>query len=98
MNNVLHLKSDLAYLGDNRLVVSEELSRHAHFRSFNLVRVNATESYAANCLRNNDRVLVPAGFPGLRDSLERLGYAVLSLEMSEFEKMDGGLSCLSLRF
>lgn len=98
MQNVLHLKSGLAYIGDNHLVVNEELSRHAHFRGFDLVRVNATESYAANCLRINDRVLVPAGFPGLRDSLERLGYAVLSLEMSEFEKMDGGLSCLSLRF
>ena len=98
MQNVLHLKSGLTYIGDNHLVVNEELSRHANFRGFNLVRANATESYAANCLRINDRVLVPAGFPGLRDSLERLGYAVLSLEMSEFEKMDGGLSCLSLRF
>jgi len=74
------------------------LSRHVHFRGYSLVCVNAAESYAANCLRVNDRVLVPAGFPGLRDSIERLGYAVLPLEMSEFEKMDGGLSCLSLRF
>ena len=98
MNNVLHLKSGLAYMGDNHLVVSEELSRHVHFRGYSLVCVNAAESYAANCLRVNDRVLVPAGFPGLRDSIERLGYAVLPLEMSEFEKMDGGLSCLSLRF
>ncbi len=95
---VLHLKSGIAYLGDNHLVASEELHGHLHFRGYNLIGVSATESYAANCLRINDRVLVPAGFPDLRDSLERLGYAVLSLEMSEFEKMDGGLSCLSLRF
>ena len=80
------MKSGLAYIGDTHLVVNEELSRHAHFRGFNLVRVNATESYAANCLRINDRVLVTAGFPGLRDSLERLGQPVLSLEVSEFEK------------
>jgi dimethylargininase len=43
-------------------------------------------------------MLVPAGFPGLENSLQRLGYAVLPLDMSEFEKMEGGLSCLSLRF
>lgn len=95
---VLHLKSGIAYLGDNHLVVSEELSGHVDFRGYNLIRVNAAERYAANCVRINDRVLVPAGFPGLRESLERLGYAVLPLDMSEFEKMDGGLSCLSLRF
>ncbi|MFZ0960385.1 MAG: arginine deiminase family protein [Terriglobia bacterium] len=96
--NVLHLKSGIAYLGDNHLVISEELREHPHFRGYNLIGVNARESYAANCLRINDRVLVPEGFPRLRESIERLGYAVLALDMSEFEKMDGGLSCLSLRF
>jgi dimethylargininase len=98
MKNVLHLKSGVAYISDNNLVVNEEFSGHALFRGYNLIRVNAEESYAANCLRVNDRVLLPAGFPGLEDSLKRLGYAVLPLDMSEFQKMDGGLSCLSLRF
>jgi len=97
-NNILHLKSGLAYIGNNRLVVNEELSGHVEFGGYSLVRVNAEENYAANCLRLNERVLVPAGFPGLEDSLQRLGYAVFPLDMSEFEKMDGGLSCLSLRF
>lgn len=98
MKNLLHLKSSVAYIGDNNLVVNEELSRLAQFRGYNLIRVNAEESYAANCLRVNDRILLPAGFPGLEDSLTRLGYALLTLNVSEFQKMDGGLSCLSLRF
>jgi len=60
--------------------------------------VEAAEAYAANCLRVNDRLLVAAGHPRLWARLRETGYDVLPLEMSEFQKMDGGLSCLSLRF
>ena len=67
-------------------------------RGYNGIRVNAEESYAANCRRGSERVLLPAGSPGREDSLKRLGYVVLPLGMSEFRKIDGGLSCLSLRF
>ena len=98
MNGILHLKSGLTYIGNNYLIVNTELSSHLQFRDYNLLRVEAEESYAANCLRINDRVLVPSGFPGLENSLKRLGYTVLPLDISEFEKMDGGLTCLSLRF
>jgi dimethylargininase len=63
-----------------------------------IVRVPAGEEYAANCVRVNDRVLVAAGFPRFEAMLRELGYTTIALEMSEFEKMDGGLSCLSLRF
>lgn len=98
MKKLLHLKSGVAYIGDSNLVVSEEWVGHPQFRQFNLIPVGAEESYAANCLRINDHVLIPSGFPVLEASLTRLGYNLLRLEMSEFEKMDGGLSCLSLRF
>jgi dimethylargininase len=46
----------------------------------------------------NDAVLVAAGFPKLRNALDGAGYRTAAVEMSEFQKMDGGLSCLSLRF
>lgn len=96
--NILHLKSGLAYLGDNRLVVIDALASHEAFRGFELVRVSASEEYAANCVRVNDRVLVAAGAPEFERTLKNLGYQTIALEMSEFQKMDGGLSCLSLRF
>ena len=95
---ILHLKSGIAYLGDRNLVVIDELAGRAEFRGYNLIRVAPEENYAANCVRINEHVLVPAGFPDLAGRLQRLGCAVLPLEMSEFQKMDGGLSCLSLRF
>jgi dimethylargininase len=88
----------MAWLGDNRLGVIDALSRLKEFSTYELVHVNLVEEYAANCLLLNSRILVPAGFPGLKRQLEDLGYSTIALEMSEFQKMDGGLSCLSLRF
>ena len=95
---ILHLKSGLAYLGENRMIVIDALADHPALASYTRVRVDAVESYAANCIRVNDRVLIPAGFPRLRARLCELGYNVVEVDMSEFQKMDGGLSCLSLRF
>jgi len=88
----------MACLGENRLVVIEALSRQTELSGYELIHVNSVEEYAANCVFLNNRVLVPAGFPGLKRQLEELNYQTIALEMSEFQKMDGGLSCLSLRF
>jgi dimethylargininase len=98
MNSILHLKSGVSYIGDNTLVVMEEMADLEMFAEYALIRVGEDESYAANCIRVNERVLVAAGYPRLRDELVTRGFHPLELEMSEFQKMDGGLSCLSLRF
>jgi dimethylargininase len=98
VKDILHLKSGLAYLGDNRLVVIEALAEREDFRGYERLRVKASEQYAANCVQVNDYVLVAAGYPGFEQALQDLGYKTLSVEMTEFQKMDGGLSCLSLRF
>lgn len=95
---LLHLKSGISYLGENRLLVTEALAGAHEFGEFELVDVPDGEEYAANCIRVNDYLLIAAGFSKVRDKLEALGYNLIELEMSEFQKMDGGLSCLSLRF
>jgi dimethylargininase len=98
MSSILHLKSGLSYIGDNTLVVMEEMADWKAFARYELIRVGEEESYAANCIRVNDRVLVAAGYPRLLDEMKARGFAPLELDMSEFQKLDGGLSCLSLRF
>jgi len=98
MTSILHLKSGISYIGENNLVVMEEMADYEAFKGFDLIRVSAEESYAANCVRVNDRVLVAAGFPRLTEELGAREFRPLVLDMSEFQKMDGGLSCLSLRF
>jgi len=79
-------------------VVSETLAGRAEFAGFDLITVDAAESYAANCVRINEHLLVAAGYPALSGKLRELDYQTIELAMTEFQKMDGGLSCLSLRF
>lgn len=98
LSNILHLKSGLAYLGGNRLLVIDELKHLSQFSGYELIDVDSAEAYAANCLPVNGRILIAAGFPVLQRRLQDLDYETVVLEMSEFQKMDGGLSCLSLRF
>ena len=98
LSNILHLKSGLAYLGGNRLLVIEELKNSEGFSGYELIGVHRSEAYGANSLLINDRVLIASGFPRLQRELEKLDYETVILDMSEFQKMDGGLSCLSLRF
>jgi len=95
---ILHLKSGIASLGEKNLVAVDAFADHPDFAGYHVVRVPPQETYAANCIRVNDWVLIPQGYPRLQKAVQDLGYAVIPLAMTEFEKMDGGLSCLSLRF
>jgi dimethylargininase len=98
IDGILHLKSGIAYLGDNRLVLIDALADRSEFRGYEIVRVAPEENYAANCVRVNDHLLIAHGYPILEKTLNNLGYKTIALNMSEYQKMDGGLSCLSLRF
>jgi dimethylargininase len=97
-SRLLHLKSGIAYLGNRRLVIAPELSAVPEFQSFESIEVPSVELYAANCVHINDHVLIAAGYPQTATAVESRGLASLILDVSEFRKMDGGLSCLSLRF
>ena len=94
----LHLKSGISYLEENTLLMGKELFNHPAFKGFLKISVGKDEDYAANSLWVNGSVLVPSGFPKTRSNIEEAGYPTISLDVSEFEKLDGGLSCLSLRF
>lgn len=98
MTSILHLKSGIAWIGERTLVVMDEMMGRAEFMGWDLLRVTEKESYAANCVRVNERVLIAKGYEDFEGDLKARGYDPLALDMSEFRKMDGGLSCLSLRF
>jgi dimethylargininase len=95
---MLHLKSGLSYLEQNNLLISGEFINHRVFADFQKIEVDPDEGYAANSLWVNSTVLVPEGFPKTREKIEQAGYRTKVLDVSEFRKLDGGLSCLSLRF
>ena len=80
------------------MLVIDELKNLMQVSNYERIVVDKAEAYAANCLAVNDKILVAAGFPVLERQLQELNYQTIALDMSEFQKMDGGLSCLSLRF
>jgi dimethylargininase len=98
LREVLHLKTGVSYLEHGRLLACGEFLDQPLLSSFDRIPVPAAESYAANSVWVNGRVLVPAGFPETLRLVAGLGYDAVPVDVSEFRKLDGGLSCLSLRF
>ena len=98
LKDVLHLKTGLAYLENNNLVVCGEFLSNPEFKKFNLIKIPEEESYAANCVWINGQVLIQKGYPKTKQKIIDAGYTVIEVDVSEFQKLDGGLSCLSLRF
>ncbi len=98
LNEVLHLKTGLAYLERNNLAACGEFVTKEEFRKYNILEIPEDESYAANCVWINGRVILPKGYKKTRSIIQSCGYEIAEVDVSEFQKLDGGLSCLSLRF
>ena len=98
LNEMLHLKTGINYIGDSNFLVTGEFINHPAFKDLNKHIVPEDEAYAANSLWVNGTIIVPSGFPKTQKMIEDLGYKTILVDTSEFRKLDGGLSCLSLRF
>jgi dimethylargininase len=98
LEKVLHLKTGVNYLEHNNMLVAGEFVTKPVFEKYNRVEVPEAEAYGANCIWVNETVIVPEGYPSVLKAVQDLGYETLIVDTSEFRKIDGGLSCLSLRF
>lgn len=98
LEKVLHLKTGLAYLENNNLLAAGEFITKPEFQKFNIIEIPEEESYAANCIWVNDTVIMPSGYPNTSKKIAALGYRVIEVDTSEYRKVDGGVSCMSLRF
>lgn len=94
----LHLKSSVNYVGHNTLLITEKFADLDELKEYDKIVLDKSEEYAANTLLINDYLITPRGFPNTRKKLELLGLEIIELDMSEMQKKDGGLTCLSLRF
>ena len=94
----LHLKSSINYVGQNSVLVTPDFAQHKALQAYDKIIVDPEESYAANTLLINDHLLVPKGFHETRTKLKTLELPIIELDVSEMRKMDGGLTCLSIRF
>ena len=98
LTEVLHLKTGVNYLENGNMLVSGEFVEKEDFAKYNRIRIPEEEAYAANCIWVNGTVIVPMGFPAVEAAVRQAGYPVILVDTSEYRKLDGGLSCLSLRF
>jgi dimethylargininase len=94
----LHLKSDVNFIGRNTLLLSKAMVELEVFSQYDRIVVEEEEAQAANSLLVNGRLLTPKGFPRTKTLLLERGFDIIELDTSEVQKMDGGLSCMSLRF
>jgi len=94
----LHLKTGVTYVGQQTLLMFEAYAGRPEFSAYNRIVVDEKEAPAANTLRVNGTLLTPKGFPKTMKKLEVLEMPIIEVDISEVIKMDGGLSCLSLRF
>ena len=98
VSDMLHLKTGVSYLENNTVLIREDWLGHPAFRSFVKIPVPVAEFAAANCVWINDTVIMPAGYEKTQKHLQQMGYEVLPIAISEFQKIDGGVSCLSIRY
>jgi len=101
--NCLHLMTAITYLGKNHFLVSSLLDENL----WKLFKVNANvkfvkvpeeENYAVNIININNTIIMPKGYPKTKKLIKKSAFEIKELEMSEFEKADGGITCLSLLF
>lgn len=95
---VLHFKTDCSLLDAETILSTRRLAASGCFHDYRVIHTAEGEDAAANTIRFNDLVLMPAGFPRTRDALVKAGYDLREIGNSECAKLDGGMSCLSLRF
>lgn len=94
---VLHFKTDCSLLNEETILSTKRLDASGCFEGYRVLHVAEGEEAAANSIRFNQYVLCPAGFPRTAEMLDTAGFDVVTINNSECAKLDGGMSCLSLR-
>ena len=94
----LHLKDFVIYLENGNMLVTPTMDKQPAFEQYNRFVVESDELYAINSMNINGTVIVPEGFPKTLKAIQDLGYPTVVLNNSEFSKIDGSLTCLSMRF
>lgn len=98
LRGCLHLKTACTAADDETILLNPEWVDGEAFRGYGRVAVHPAEPWAANTARVGPLLLVGAAFPRTAEALARLGLDVRPVDVSEFAKAEGGLTCMSLIF
>jgi len=96
LTDCLHLKTAVTRVDDKTLLINKHWVDSSHFDGFDLIDVDASEPYAANCLPINGQILYPTTFPATQRMLEERGYHIVNVNLDELAKAEGAVTCCSL--
>jgi dimethylargininase len=96
MHDCLHLKTAVTNVDDHTLLINRRWVDVEHFEGFDLIDVDASEPFAANCLALRGGIIYPMAFPLTRAKLEARGYAIQPVVVDELAKAEGAVTCCSL--
>jgi dimethylargininase len=96
VKDCLHLKSACSYIGNNTVLINRSWIDAEQLRGFELIDVPDEEPAAANALLIKDVVIIPVSFPQTRALLEQRGFHVRTIDLSELQKAEAGVTCTSL--
>jgi dimethylargininase len=98
VHDFLHLKTGVTWVGNNTLVAESGFVRTAELQKYHIIQVDEDEKGAANCLCLGNNIMMSAGYAKTKQRLSAMGSNIVVVDISEYAKIDGGLTCLSLRF
>jgi dimethylargininase len=95
---ILHFKTESSLLDAQTVLATPALAASAAFKGLKVLETAMDEDAAANAIRVNANVFLSAGYPKTAEMLDGAGYSVRILNTSQAALVDGGLSCMSLRY
>jgi dimethylargininase len=95
---ILHFKTESSLLDAQTVLATPAMAMSGAFKGLKIIEAPTGEEAAATAIRVNDFVFLSAGYPKTAAILENAGYTLKILNTSQAALVDGGLSCMSLRY
>lgn len=96
LTDCLHLKTAVTRVNDSTLLINPNWVDRSHFKGFDLIEVDASEPFAANCLPINGKIIYPTSFPKTCKKLADKGFNIVNVNLDELAKAEGAVTCCSL--
>jgi dimethylargininase len=98
LSGCLHLKSAVTQIADDALLINSDWVDPALFAQYKVLEIDGSEPYAANALLVDEKVIYPLSYPKTSARIQRSGIRVINIDVSEFIKAEGAVTCCSILF
>ncbi|MCD6217015.1 dimethylargininase [bacterium] len=96
IQNCLHLKTGCTFIGKRTVIANPDWVDISAFSDLEVVKVDKTEPWASNAIEINDVVICSSTFHRTNNILKNRGFDIKPIDISEFQKAEAGLTCMSL--